>query len=305
MSDLTTARQINLFERDRWFGAKIAASARKSLAVIVGPKHTWIKLIVAAVLLAVILLTVLKGDYEADASFTLEATTRQVIASPYEGFLKTVNVRPGDDVVAGQTVLGTLDDSELRLQLAASQAERLSFKKQADAARRDGKTGESQVALAKVDQKSAEIRLLEHRIKQAKLISPITGKLVAGDLERQIGAPVKTGDTLFEVAPLETLRAELYVPEDEIAEVKVGQTGELATTGYPDRKIQFTVEHIFPVAEVKDERNVYKVRVKLEHRDVWMMPGMEGVAKVQVGRRSYAWLWTRKLVNWIRMKFWL
>ncbi len=305
MSDLTTARQINLFERDRWFGAKIAASSRKSLSAVVGPKHTWAKLIVAAVLLVVILLVTLKGDFEADAPFMLEATTRQVVAAPFEGFLKTVNVKPGSKVVAGQTVLGTLDDSELKLQKAAYEAERMAFMKEASAASRDGKTGESQVARAQADKKTAEIELLEYRIKQAKLVSPITGTVVAGDLERQLGAPVKTGDMLFDVAPLETLRAELYVPEDEIAEVKVGQVGELATTSYPDQRIEFVVEHIFPVAEVKDQRNVYKVRVKLDSRQSWMKPGMEGVAKVNIGRRTYAWLWTRKMVNWIRMKFWL
>jgi hypothetical protein len=36
-----------------------------------------------------------------------------------------------------------------------------------------------------------------------------------------------------------------------------------------------------------------------------MAPGMKGVAKIHVGRRSYAWLWTRDLVNWVRMRLWV
>jgi hypothetical protein len=36
-----------------------------------------------------------------------------------------------------------------------------------------------------------------------------------------------------------------------------------------------------------------------------MRPGMEGLAKVDVGKRSYAWIWTRTLVNWVRMQLWL
>jgi hypothetical protein len=32
---------------------------------------------------------------------------------------------------------------------------------------------------------------------------------------------------------------------------------------------------------------------------------MEGVAKIRIGRRTYAYLWTRKLVNWVRMKLWI
>ena len=36
-------------------------------------------------------------------------------------------------------------------------------------------------------------------------------------------------------------------------------------------------------------------------------PGLEGVAKITIseGERSYAWLWTHKMVNWVRMKLWI
>jgi len=126
----------------------------------------------------------------------------------------------------------------------------------------------------------------------------------------QIGAPVKTGDVLFEIAPLESLRAELSVPEDQIADVEVGQHGELATVGHPESKLSFVVERINPVAEVVNQINVFKVRVKLENVDLkggqsWLRPGMEGVAKVDIGKKSYAWLWTRRLSNWVRMKLWI
>jgi len=305
LSDLTTARLINLYERDRWFGARFAAWAKRGLAAVIGPKHTWLKLAVGGVLLAIILLTTLKGDYQADAPFVLQAATRQIISAPYDGFLASVSVQPGSKVQANQTLLGTLDDTELILQLASAQAERMALKKEASTKQRDGKTGEAQVALARAAKKSAEIDLLKYRLNQARIVSPISGTVVAGDLERQIGMPVKTGDRLFDVAPLETLRAELYVPEDSIAEVQAGQRGQLATTSYPNIHLDFTVEHVFPVAEVKDKRNVYRVRVKLGARPGWMKPGMEGVAKVRIGKRPYAWLWTRKMVNWIRMKFWI
>jgi hypothetical protein len=59
------------------------------------------------------------------------------------------------------------------------------------------------------------------------------------------------------------------------------------------------------MAEVVNQRNVFKVRVRLLETYPWMRPGMEGVAKVSVGKRRYVWIWTRKIINWIRMKFWL
>ena len=110
---------------------------------------------------------------------------------------------------------------------------------------------------------------------------------------------------MFEVAPLESLRAELSVSEDDVPDLAVGQEGELATASFPEQRIKFKVERINPVAEVVDQRNVFKVRVVLGERPAWMRPGMEGVSKVYIGRHSYAWIWTRPAINWVRMKLWI
>ncbi len=303
--DLCIARLENLHRHDRWFGARIAGAARKGLAWLVGTKHTWAKLIVILVFAAAAFLIFAKGDYQAEAPFVLEAMQRQVVPAPFDGFLKSVAVEPGDSVEAGQSVLARLDAAELRLQLASAMSERMGHLKRAAAAMRDGKTSDAQIARADADQQAARIRLLEYHIAKADIISPVTGCVVTGNLKRQIGAPVKTGDMLFEVAPLGSLRAELSVPEDQVAEIRPGQRGELAAASYPDRRIAFVVERINPVAEVVNQRNVFKVRVRLLETQSWMRPGMEGVGKVHLGERRYVWLWTRRLTNWIRMKLWL
>jgi multidrug resistance efflux pump len=170
---------------------------------------------------------------------------------------------------------------------------------------RDNETAQAQIAQADADKAQAKIELLEYKIRQANLISPIGGIVVKGDLKHQIGAPVKTGDVLFEISPLESLRAQLLVPEDEIVDIDIGQEGYLATVSFPTQRIKFVVEQINPMAEVVNNRNVFKVRVRLLQTHQWMRPGMEGVAKVSVGKRRYIWIWTRRVVNWIRMKLWL
>jgi multidrug resistance efflux pump len=242
--------------------------------------------------------------FKVKTPFILEATVQQVIPAPFDGYLDSVDVEI-DSVVMGDDALGRLDTSELELQLAAAKAEKIGYTKQANAAMRDDQTAQAQIAQANSDKAAAEILLLEYMIGQARLTSPVNGTIVKGDLKRQIGAPVKTGDVLFEVAPLDTLRAVLLVPENEVFEIKVGQEGVLATASYPAQRIAFVVERINPMAEVVEQRNVFKVRVKLIEMYPWMRPGMEGVAKVSVEKRHYAWIWTRKIINWIRMKLWL
>jgi len=303
--ELCTARLADLHEHDRWIGAAIAGRTRGFLAKLVGPKHTWAK--VAAILCfgAILFLLFAKGQFRPDAPFVLEATYQQVVPAPFDGYIKTVEVEIGDTVTGGSSVLAGLDTAELRLSLAAAKAERVGYLKQASAAMRDGETAQAQIARADADKAQAQIELLEYQISQASLVSQINGVVVTGDLKRQIGAPVKTGDVLFEVCPLEALRAQLMVPEDEIYDIEVGQEGYLATASYPAQRIKFRVERINPIAEVVNQRNVFKVRVELLQKYPWVRPGMEGVAKVSVGKRRYVWIWTRKIVNWIRMKLWL
>ncbi|MCJ7625101.1 MAG: HlyD family efflux transporter periplasmic adaptor subunit [Anaerolineaceae bacterium] len=303
--ELCTPRLVNLYEYGRWIGATIAIKARNSLAGLVGPKHTWIKLIAILCFCAILFLIFAKGQFRPDASFVLEATYQQVVPAPFDGYIKHVDVEVGDMVEGGSSVLGGLDTAELRLSLAAAKAEKVSYLKQASAAMRDSETAQAQIAQANADKVQAHIELLEYQISQAGLVSPIGGVVVKGDLKRQIGAPVKVGDVLFEVCPLESLRAQLMVPEDEIYDIKIGQEGYLATASYPGHRIKFEVERINPIAEVVNQRNIFKVRVQLIDTHTWMRPGMEGVAKVEVGKRRYVWIWTRKIVNWVRMKLWL
>jgi len=302
--DLCAPRLVNLHERDRWVGARAAASARRLPAAVLGSKHTWVKVAVLAVFAAVAFLSFAKGHYQADGSFVLEATRQQVVPAPFEGFLKSVFVDIDDPVTAGQTVLAELDDSELRLQLAAAKADRLAYLKRAAAAMRDRKTAEAHIARAEADKVQAQIKLLEHRIGKARMLAPMTGRVLTGDLKQRIGAPVKTGEPLFEIAPLTSLRAKLAIPEDEIAEVAKGGEGQIRALGKPGQPVGFVIERISPVARVEKEKNVFEVRVRLKGTRPWMRPGMAGDAKIHLGRRTYAWLWTRKLVNWLRMKLW-
>jgi multidrug resistance efflux pump len=302
--ELSTARLVNLYESDRWIGARLAAKVHGGVGALVGPKYAWAKVTAILCFAAIAFLIFGKGMFRAKAPFTLEATHQQVIPAPFDGYIKTVEVEVGDRVESKDSILGSLDTAELRLRLAAAKAEKAGYLKQVAAAMRDGETAQAQIAQADADSAQAQIDLLDYQIQQANLVSHLSGTVVQGNLKREIGAPVKAGDVLFEVCPLESLRAQLMVPEDEIYDIKIGQEGHLATASYPAQRIEFVVERISPMAEVVSQQNVFKVRVQLLQTYPWMRPGMEGVAKVDVGKRRYVWIWTRKIVNWVRMKLW-
>ena len=303
--DLCAPRLIELRENDRWFGARAASWSRKKLAALLGPQHTWMKVTALCIFLFAVFAVFAKGGYRIEAPFVFEASVQQSVVAPFDSFLKTVSVEPGDGVLADQTILGVLETSELRLKLAVLKAEQMGYAKQRASAMRDGKTAEAQIAEAQMAKVAAEIRLHDLHIEQATLVAPISGRIVSKDLKRQLGAPVKTGEVLFEIAGIEQLRAELYVPEESITQVHVGQQGQLASVGHPDQKIPFVVERVTPIAEVVNQENVFTVRATLLEKTPWMRPGMEGVAKISAGERRYVWIWSHRLTNWLRMKLWL
>ncbi|MEM1210880.1 MAG: HlyD family efflux transporter periplasmic adaptor subunit [Planctomycetota bacterium] len=305
IGELATPLLVPLRQRDRWVGGRLKDGSTRVLGKVVGTQYTWAKLAAVGLLALVLWLTLGKGTDHVESSFVIEATQRQLVTAPFAGYLESVHVGPGDAVEAGATVLAELDTAELRLQAAELRAQETAQRKQAEAARRESDMSGVQVALAEAEATAAKRRLLERQIEMAALRSSLGGMVLEGDLKREIGKAVTEGETLFEVAPVEALRAELYIPEDRAGEVTLGMRGELATTSYPDQRVGFTVRSIEPKAKVHQGRNVFAAEVELDRQPPWLRPGMTGAARLDAGESSHLWLWTRDAVNWVRMQLWL
>lgn len=306
--ELCTARLEDLHDHDRWFGARLAGATRKAAAAAVGAKHTWAKLLAAGVLAFVLFAVFGKGTYRVEAPFVIEPTVKRVISAPYTGTLAEAPALPGDPVQAGQTVLARLETAELEDELLDAISQHRAHQREADIALRDGKQGEARVARAEAEAVAARIQLLQRRIQRAAITAPIAGRVLTGDWTQRIGREIQVGEKLYEVASLKDLRAVLHVTEGQIADVEAGQTGELAAASHPGEYVRFEIERIDPMAEVVDQKNVFKVRVRLIPADGAaappFKPGVEGLAKIDIEERAYVAIWTRQLVNWIRMKLW-
>ena len=105
--------------------------------------------------------------------------------------------------------------------------------------------------------------------------------------------------------PLEAYRVVLQVDEHRVADLKAGQRGELVLSSMPGERYPMTVSKITPVSTAREGRNFFRVEAQLQPDDAARLrPGMEGVAKVTVDDRLLAWIWTRELANWVRLKAW-
>ena len=125
--------------------------------------------------------------------------------------------------------------------------------KRLDSAMAEGKRNEAQQAQAQVDQAQAEIDLYEVLIERATIVAPITGTVIAGDLEAFVGSSVRQGDSLFEIAPLDDIIVIARVDDRDISFIDQTRLNDdlaerLSGWGYPPADVQAVrdAQHIWP-----------------------------------------------------------
>lgn len=305
VADLFTPRLENLKKQSRWLGLRILDGFRKAFSLFVGVKYTWVKIIIFLVLGVSYWLTQAKTMYQVEASFSFESQSSLSVSAPFNGEINEIYVKNGQYVEIGGRLF-SLDTIELKLKLRELQSKRLQALKKAAVALREGEAAEEQIARAEAEGMQAEIDLVEYSIKRMVVKAKMSGTVVADELEKKQFSSVELGTGILEIVEADKLKATLYVPEDQIADVTVGQVGELVAAGYPDNRIAFEILEIEKVARVVEQKNVYRVRADIkpgEHKGL-MRAGMEGVARIDVDEQLLVWVWTRKAVNWVRMKLW-
>jgi multidrug resistance efflux pump len=290
-------------KEDRWLGQKALDSAMTLARKLAGPRHTALKLWTLLAVLAIAFLAIAEGDFMVTADASLEGKVQRAITAAMQGYIVEARARAGDVVRKGD-VLAALDDRDLRVErqrLVSQGVQQENERRQAIA---EGNRARARILEAQNGQVDAQLALVDEQIARTRLVAPFDAVIVKGDLSQSLGAAVERGNVLFELAPLDTYRVIMKVDERDITEVAVGQSGRLALTSMPNDEIGLSVEKITPVSVVEEGRNYFRVEAVAKGATEKLRPGMEGVGKIQVDRRKLLWIWTHKLVHWMRMWVW-
>ena len=141
---------------------------------------------------------------------------------------------------------------------------------------------EAQVGIARAAREALDVR-----VDKLILKAPITGLV----LERpvHVGEVALPGAPLMTLADLDNVTLTIYVPENQLGEVQLGQPVAVRVDAYPDRTFGGTVSFIASQAEftpknvqTREERvnMVFAVKVKLPNEDHALKPGMPADAVV-------------------------
>jgi multidrug resistance efflux pump len=148
---------------------------------------------------------------------------------------------------------------------------------------------------------------LSEQIGLVRLVSPVSGIVTTHDLKEKVGQHVKKGDLIAEVHELKTVKAEIVIPEKEIADVRVGQKVVLKARAYPSRSFEGRVTAIAPIVTKTDDklkRRTVLVTTELANTSLLLKSEMTGNAKIFCGQRRIFDLLTRRIARYIRVEFW-
>ena len=288
---------------DRWLGKKIAESGLAQWRQLAGPGHVALKFWVGIAVLATLFLSFAKGDYRITADATLEGQVQRAVTAAIPGYVLEARARAGDIVREGD-LLAVLDDRDLKLEQVKWASQRAQRSEEYRAAMAGHERAKVRVLEAQIAQADAQLALIDEQLARTRMRAPFDAVVVKGDLSQSLGSPVERGNVLFELAPLDTYRVILKVDERDITNVKVGQQGLLALSSMPQDKLAMAIEKITPVSVVEEGRNYFRVEAAVTSSTLKLRPGMEGVGKIEVDERRLIWIWTYKLVHWVRMWFW-
>jgi RND family efflux transporter MFP subunit len=288
---------------DRWLITKLLDSLSHHCGRLFGRGHLVFKTVALLLAGLVAFLSIATGEHRVAATAALEGTVERVAVAPEDGYVATASVRPGDLVKEGQE-LATLDSKDLELERVKWTSQREQLTKEYREALAKFERAQVSILRARIEQSDAQIALLNEQLARTQILAPFDGVIVSGDLTRTLGSPVERGQVLYKIAPLNDYRVVLEVDERDFSDVVLGQTGFLALAAAPNERLEITVNKITPVSTAEEGSNFFNIEASLANPPQHLRPGMQGVGKIEVGERRLIWIWTHRIVDWLRLWIW-
>jgi membrane fusion protein (multidrug efflux system) len=210
------------------------------------------------------------------------------------GQIQTLNVRLGDRVRQG-TVIATLDGSVAESNLANARNKLANAQEQLRITKKKYEriapllseglitTDELEKATAEVVKAEDTLSEMRAKLNQAieeleitRLVAPASG--IVTTLDQVAGVVTKSFNTLLTLSVIDPVHFEVGLNQEKLRSVRVGQTVEVSFTSFPGKKFQGVVALINPVVDEKSQ--LMTVVIRLENKDLALMPGMRGVAVI-------------------------
>ena len=276
--------------------------------------HAWFTPLRAGVLGACVLVVLFLPIWPdfVQGQFVLSAARTAVLHANVPATVASVSVEEGQSVVAGSLLL-RMRNLALESQAAQSQEElSSSTARAAQAALRYTDLG---AAEQERQRRIEDQRLAADKLTQLTVLSPISGVVVTAHTPDLIGRSFGEGDFLLQLADTSEMKANLYIPEFAMRDIRVGEPVRLLIDGRI-RPLSSVLSRILPASTEIAEGLIPKEQLQginppryylgtvILRNDGGLMPGMAGSAKIVVGKRSLAGFCLRFSRDLLDRKIW-
>jgi HlyD family secretion protein len=177
-----------------------------------------------------------------------------------------------------------LDDARTRHILANQNYDKL---------KRGSRPEEIDAARARRDQAVAQVKAIKKKIDDSFVVAPIDGMITQKAVEE--GEIVMPNASLFRISRLDKVHLIIYVSEEELAKVKLGQDAKVYIDAEPKKPFIGKVIYISSIAEftpknvqTKEDRTklVFGVKIEIPNPEQALKPGMPADAVIETSSKS-------------------
>ncbi|HEX9984088.1 MAG TPA: efflux RND transporter periplasmic adaptor subunit [Thermoanaerobaculia bacterium] len=133
------------------------------------------------------------------------------------------------------------------------------------------------------------LRQINEALSKTIIYAPVTGtvsSLTSRAGERVVGTSQFAGTEVMRIADLDHMEARVNVNENDVVEVKVGDSARISVDAWPDREIRGVVREIASTALTRnagtqEEVTNFEVKISIPDRSLRLRPGMSTTADIE------------------------
>lgn len=299
------AAGLGLVDRASRSMASHAASSLRATATALCAPRSWSRKILMLVILAAALWIALgSATYRVTTPCSIRPAVAQRLYAPFAGIIETVHVKVGDSVQAGQTLFSMNTDpllDELRYLEAQTKIARITM----NAALMAKDATAAELERTRISLFEAKAAILNGQIERSHMTAPYDGIVTVGDPNTIQGQMLALGDPVIEIIPQSQWIVELEVPEDSIIAMNAGLTGSLSLNARADASQRFMINRVLPQARDVGRSSIFTAEGTIEQGADWLRSGMEGTARIEIGKRPVWWIVSHRIVRAMQRNFWI
>lgn len=221
-----------------------------------------------------------------EAVGSLKAANGADLALEVSGIVQNISFKSGDTVAEGQVLLqlAAQEDIAKLESLQATLDNAITTLKRDQAQQAFNAVSQATVDTDRANVKNAQALVDQQKavVDQKTLKAPFSGRL--GIRSVDLGQFLTAGTTIVTLQSLDPLYVDLYLPQQTIAQLKVGQEVSTSVDVYPGQVFKGEISAINPKVDTSS-RNVL-VRATMKNPEGKLLPGMFARVSIAVGSQK-------------------